>query len=419
MYADDGTSTKTFAMMDDAILRFHSQLEIAPLLEHFAQWASVAVSFSSLHYRHLTLGLFDVPIQAGACLDSEYTTYPLAGLGTLHFLRKEPFEQHERELLAQCVDILRLPLHNAVLYHSVVRQCDGLTQRLSANHEAFPPFLQEGQVSDAELQEALCRDDFTIFYQPKVDLKSGTVKGLEALLRWHHPYHGLLSPEQFIPMAERNGFIQAITRWVLNTVLRQCAEWQQLGLLVPVAVNLSGIDLEDTTLPDHLEQLLQAWEIPAQFIELEITETAAIADHPRCIDILRRLTALGVTVAIDDFGIGYSSLQRLKHLPVDTIKIDKSFVMEEGRGENDVLFVDTIVRLGHQLGKKVVAEGVDCRESWQRLLTTSCDMAQGYHISQPLSVEAITTWLRDGVSLSLALPIKPNHTTGAPEPYPA
>ncbi|MEN8171126.1 MAG: EAL domain-containing protein [Pseudomonadota bacterium] len=405
---NSGATTLPFMTMDDVLLRFHSQLEVVPLLEEFGEWAGVAVDFSAMHYRHPTLGLFEALKRPGPGQDNECTTHPLAELGDLYFLRDTPFSVDEKQVLAQCVATLRLPLHNAVLYHTAVRQCDGLTQSLRVVSEKSCSSLGlldtdaqhlalEELISDSGLHHALSSEALTVFYQPKVDLKSGEVRGLEALLRWHHADRGLLSPELFIPLAERNGLIPIITRWVLNTVLRQCGHWQQQGLLVPIAVNLSGLDLEDAALPDYLAQLLEAWEIPAEFLELEITETAAFSDQQRSAAILQRLSELGVAVAIDDFGIGYSSLQRLKQLPVNTIKIDKSFVMEEGRGEHDMLFVDSITRLGHQLGMKVVAEGVDSPESWQRLLASGCDMAQGFHISHPLSGKAVTGWLRGRV----------------------
>jgi EAL domain-containing protein (putative c-di-GMP-specific phosphodiesterase class I) len=382
-----------------------------PLLEEFAAWASLAVDFAEMRYRHPGLGLFEMVVQPGDEGGSAYVLHSLAQLGEIHFLRSVPFSRAEQHALAQCAETLYHPLSNAVLYHTSVRNCDSLTQRLRLSEKTCSSLNQidnSGQqqaldelVISGALHQALHNEALTLAYQPKVDMRSGEVMGLEALLRWHHPERGALSPEQFIPLAERHGLIPAITRWVLNAVLRQCGHWRRQGLLVPIAVNLSGLDLEDATLPDYLAQLLEAWEIPAEYLELEITETAAIGDQQRSLTILRRLSALGVAVAIDDFGIGYSSLHRLKHLPINTIKIDKSFVMEEGRSDHDLLFVDTITRLGHQLGMKIVAEGVDSHASWQRLLATGCDMAQGYHISHPLSDEAVTCWLRDGARETL------------------
>lgn len=254
----------------------------------------------------------------------------------------------------------------------------------------------ERLISGETLSRALEDEQLSLYYQPKADMKSGEVVGLEALLRWHHTTHGMLTPELFIPVAERQGMIRTITRWVLETVIRQCAGWRAEGLLIPIAVNLSGLDLEDRTLPDYVAALLETWQVPSPFIELEITETAAIADLECGLEVLGRLSRLGLGVAIDDFGIGYSSLQRLKQLPVNTIKIDKSFVTRSCSDEHDMVFIDSITRLGHRLGLKVVAEGIECGESWSRLAAAGCDMGQGYHISRPLSGDAISGWLRNG-----------------------
>jgi len=254
--------------------------------------------------------------------------------------------------------------------------------------------LVETGLSGVALLHALEGEQFRLCYQPKVEMKSGKVAGLEALLRWCHPTHGMLSPELFIPVAEQHGVIQAITRWVLETVIRQCARWRREGLLIPVAINLSGLDLEDLTLPTYVAGLLETWELPPSFIELEITETAAIIDMECSRAVLGQLSRLGVGVAIDDFGIGYSSLQRLRQLPVTTIKIDKSFVGKAGCDEHDMVFIDTITHLGHRLGLKVVAEGIECLATWVRLAAAGCDMGQGYHISRPLSCEAVNGWMR-------------------------
>jgi EAL domain-containing protein (putative c-di-GMP-specific phosphodiesterase class I) len=254
----------------------------------------------------------------------------------------------------------------------------------------------ERLISGETLVQALEDEQLSLYYQPKVEMKNGKVVGLEALLRWHHTTRGLLTPELFIPIAERDGVIRAITRWVLETVIRQCACWRQEGLLIPIAVNLSGLDLEDRALPDYVAGLLETWQVPPHFIELEITETAAIADLQCSLEVLGSLSRLGLGVAIDDFGIGYSSLQRLKQLPFTTIKIDKTFVSQAGCNEQDMVFIDTITRLGHRLGLTVVAEGIECAQSWARLAAAGCDMGQGYHISRPLSCEAMSSWLRSG-----------------------
>jgi len=259
----------------------------------------------------------------------------------------------------------------------------------------------EELIANGELDSAIERGQLSLHYQPKVEMKSGRVVGLEALLRWCHHHHGMISPEHFIPVAERHGRIHTVTRWVLEAVICQCASWRSDGLLVPVAVNLSGLDLAERELPGYVAALLERWEVPPLFIELEITETAAISDHQRCREVLRQLSQLGIAVAIDDFGCGYSSLQRLKQLPFNTIKIDKSFVMDAVHDNQEMVFVDTITQLGHRLGMKVVAEGVESGDSWARLAAAGCDMGQGYHISRPLPGEMMSQWLRSGAQHGL------------------
>jgi EAL domain-containing protein (putative c-di-GMP-specific phosphodiesterase class I) len=224
-------------------------------------------------------------------------------------------------------------------------------------------------------------------------LHSGELAGLEALVRWDHPLKGLLPPEQFIPFAEREGLIGSLTRLVFASVIQQGAAWQREHCLVPISINLSALDLEDLSLPEYVEDLLMEWELSGNFLEIEITESKAIDDWNRCADLLHRFSALGISVAIDDFGTGYASWSYLKELPVDAIKIDKSFVMEMAGDHTNSVIVQSIVHLAHQLGKSVVAEGVDSQVSWDMLLLSECDQAQGFHISRPLSTEAVTPWL--------------------------
>lgn len=327
--------------------------------------------------------------------------------GRLAFYRETPFSHAERRGLAACVTALQQPLHNTLRYHAACHKNRRLNSRLGieaplcASLKRLEPVQRTVAlskfVSGHELMRAVQADELLLYYQPKVSLQGGRVMGLEALLRWHHPERGLLQPDEFIPLAERSGAIRGITRWVLNAVVRQCAVWHRQQLLVPIAVNLSGLDLQDLALPGYLAQLLKSWAVPAEYLELELTETMAIRDERRSIEVLRRIAELGINVAVDDFGTGYSSLQRLKQLPINIIKIDKSFVTNIAANAQDRVMVDAITDLGHRLGMKVVAEGVESDEGWRHLAAAGCDMGQGFHISRPLSGEAITGWLRDSL----------------------
>ena len=244
-----------------------------------------------------------------------------------------------------------------------------------------------------ELRRAMDETELVLYYQPKVALSSGKVKGVEALARWHHPERGMLSPDEFIPLAERSNLLRPMTLYLIDTALRQANAWRSKGIEVSVAVNLSMQNMLDLRLPNDLARLLTSWRLPAGSLELEITESTIMADHRRATTILSRLSKMGVRLAIDDFGTGYSSLAYLQELPVDAIKIDKSFVMEMHADAGNATIVQSTVDLGHNLGLEVVAEGVETVESYNALGELGCDYAQGYFLSKPLSPEKMSVWL--------------------------
>jgi diguanylate cyclase (GGDEF)-like protein/PAS domain S-box-containing protein len=246
-----------------------------------------------------------------------------------------------------------------------------------------------------ELRQAIEKDQLLLHYQPKISLKTHRVVGMEALVRWQHPEYGFVPPDQFILPAEQTGLIHPLTRWVLNAAIRQCQAWRQAGLKIPVSVNLSARNLHDPQLADHLAELLKTHGGMPEQLELEITESAIMADPQRALEAITRLRAMGLRFALDDFGIGYSSLAYLKKLPVDTIKIDKSFVIDMAKDEDDVLIVLSTINLAHNLGLKVVAEGVETEKIWDRLFAFGCDAAQGYYMSKPLPAADLTRWLKE------------------------
>jgi diguanylate cyclase (GGDEF)-like protein len=244
-----------------------------------------------------------------------------------------------------------------------------------------------------ELRRAMDEAELVLYYQPKIDLQTGKAEGVEALARWHHPERGLLSPDEFIPLAERSNLLRPMTLYLLDSALRQCNAWRTRGLEVSVAVNLSMQNLIDLRLPNDLARLLTSWRLPPGSLELEITESTIMSDHRRAMTILTRLNKMGVTLTVDDFGTGYSSLAYLQSLPVSSIKIDKSFVMEMAEDPGNATIVQSTIDLGHNLGLKVVAEGVENEESCSKLAALGCDYAQGYFLSRPLSPEKATVWL--------------------------
>jgi diguanylate cyclase (GGDEF)-like protein len=252
----------------------------------------------------------------------------------------------------------------------------------------------------SDLRRAIEANELEVYYQPKGDVRTGRVVGCEALVRWHSPRHGNVSPTEFVAYAERTGVIRLLTSWVLRSALRQLREWQDAGLDLTVAVNLSAADLTDPNLAFEIATLLdETGALPTRVL-LEITETTAMRELPNAIRVMDQLRALGVRFAIDDFGTGYSSLASLQRLPVDEIKIDRSFVRELGADSNDGVIVRTTIELGHAMGLRVVAEGVEDEASLRMLRTLDCDMAQGYLLSRPLPPAEFRVWLAERAAVA-------------------
>ncbi len=244
-----------------------------------------------------------------------------------------------------------------------------------------------------ELRRAIERGQLVLHYQPKVNAHTGAVLGVEALVRWQHPEHGLIPPGEFIPPAERTGLIGPLTHYVLDAALRQCHLWRQDGHELAVAVNVSARRLLDLAFPDEVAGLLATWDVPARLLLVEITESTIMADPAHALQILGRLNAMGVQLAIDDFGTGYSSMAYLKTLPMDELKIDRSFVSQMTSNTRDAVIVRSTVDLGRNLDLRVVAEGVEDRTTWQELDALGCDAIQGYYVSRPVPPDDLITWL--------------------------
>jgi diguanylate cyclase (GGDEF)-like protein len=248
-----------------------------------------------------------------------------------------------------------------------------------------------------DLRRALDTDDeLFLHYQPKVTLDGERIEGVEALLRWQHPTQGAIPPGDFIPVAEGTGIIVRLTERVLGLSLAQQRAWLDAGHSVPVAVNLSTRCLLDAGLPDLVQRLLAEYRVPAALLRLEVTESAVMGDAARCMEVLQRLHDLGVRLSIDDFGTGYSSMAYLRRLPVDELKIDRSFVLGMCTTQQDAVLVRTAIDLGHNLGLTVVAEGVEGIEHVDALRTLGCDIAQGYHFARPMPADRLTELL-DGI----------------------
>jgi diguanylate cyclase (GGDEF)-like protein len=241
-----------------------------------------------------------------------------------------------------------------------------------------------------DLRRALGNGELVVFYQPKADLGSGEISSVEALVRWKHPERGLLAPDEFIPLAEHTELIKPLTHEVMATAFKQCRAWHDHGYNLSVAVNLSVRSLLDLQFPDDVAKLIHEYKMRPEWITFEITESTLMADTWRAMAVLKRLSATGIGLSIDDYGSGYSSLSYVKRLPITEIKIDKSFVMNMDKDENDAVIVRSTIDLGRNLGLKVVAEGVETAEVWAKLAALGCDMAQGFYLSKPVPAEEIT-----------------------------
>jgi diguanylate cyclase (GGDEF)-like protein len=245
----------------------------------------------------------------------------------------------------------------------------------------------------SQVRPGIENGEFVLHYQPKVRLADGRATGVEALVRWRHPERGLIQPDGFIPLVEQTVLLRPLTYHVLEQAMQQWHAWARRGLQIDMAVNLSARSLLDTELPDHVAGLLDRWGMPARFLTLELTESFLMADSARSIGVMAELANVGTRLSIDDFGTGYSSLSYLKRLPIDEIKVDRSFVTNMQKDPNDAMIVRATVELGRNLGLQVVAEGVEDPDTLRELTELGCDLAQGFLISRPLPSAEITRWL--------------------------
>jgi EAL domain-containing protein (putative c-di-GMP-specific phosphodiesterase class I) len=244
-----------------------------------------------------------------------------------------------------------------------------------------------------DLRTAIASGELTLHYQPRVVLATGEIEGLEALVRWNHPQLGLLPPDEFIGLAEVSGLIQDLTRFVIRAAAADNARLGEIGHLLPVAVNLSVRNLYSPDLTEGILRSLEEFSLPAERLRVELTESEIMDDPALAMQVLQRLRSEGIEVSIDDFGTGYSSLSYLRDLPIDEIKIDRSFVADISDGDDVV--VRSIIDLGHALGVAVVGEGVETAQQWDHLRRLGCDVAQGYLVSRPLPYEELVRFLDD------------------------
>ena len=311
-----------------------------------------------------------------------------------------PFSYQDKQLCISLTMGIALFPEDGTNEESLLTNAESAMQRAKRNGLPYQYFDPRNDVSpidqlrySGQIRSALDNDEFSLHYQPLIDIQSSRVTGAEALLRWDHPVEGTVMPQRIIPVAEQLGMITSITNWVLVTALRQCRQWTRDGVSIPVSVNVSARSFQNPRLLEKIEWALEEAGVGGECLEIEITEATLMQDLDRAAEVLNRLSDAGVSIAIDDFGTGYSSLSYLKRLPIHTLKIDQSFIIDVAFDQQDIAIVRSIIDLGHNLGYKVVAEGVENSMAWDMLDSLGCDTAQGFHISKPLPDNHFSDWL--------------------------
>jgi predicted signal transduction protein with EAL and GGDEF domain len=297
------------------------------------------------------------------------------------------------------IGIALYPEHGTDM-HTLIRRADVAMYHAKKLHQGYA-FYESRQRDynpqhlnlEQDLRKAIAEDQFVLHYQPMVNMQNRTLDSAEALLYWQHPERGLMAPDEFIPLAEQTGHITELTAIVVNQAMADCAEWQRDGVSCAVSINLSALNMHDKQIVNLISLALKEWQLPVDKLILELTESAVMWDPQAALESLNKLDAMGVRLSIDDFGTGYSSLSLLKKLPVDHIKIDKSFVKDFITNPNDEAIIVSTIVLAQHMGLTVIAEGVEELAVWNHLKTSGCDIAQGYMISKPLDIKSFRQWL--------------------------
>jgi len=339
--------------------------------DEFAMLLPDADEEGALRVAHVILGALDTSFQVqGQAVDVD------ASLGVALY----PAHGTDMQTLLRCVE---------VAMYDAKRTRNGVTLYDQALDQHSAPRL----TLMSDLRAALMSETLQLHYQPKIDRSTGRAVGAEVLLRWPHPELGMIPPDKFIPLAEHSGIIVPLTAWVLEKALQQGQAWRQQQRDLNLSVNLSPRLLHDIEFPALVEELLKRYDYPPACLTLEITESALILDPERALSVLLRLSQLGVRISIDDFGTGYSNLGYLQQLPVDEVKIDKSFVIGMDTEQKETSLVRSIIAMAHALNMTVVAEGVETAGVWDLLQHLECDSAQGFYMSRPVPAEALEQWM--------------------------
>ena len=319
----------------------------------------------------------------------------------LRYVLDDPFQVADYPLHVEAsIGIVLYPIHGTDAL-TLLRRADVAMYAAKSSHEGVAIYKDAHDDQHRSrrltligaLRQAIATNELKLYYQPKVSLKTGLASSVEALVRWQHPIHGFVPPDQFVTIAEQTGLINALTSWVIGAAVQQCSIWLRSGLSLNIAINLSAWNLRDTALPDMIMDMLTRYAVPSSLLRVEVTESAIMTDTDRALEVLTRLSRMGISISVDDFGTGYSSLAYLKRLPIDELKIDRSFVQHMTEIEADATIVRSTVMLAHNLGLQIVAEGVEDQETLKRLADFKCDLAQGYYMSRPIPACELEHWL--------------------------
>jgi EAL domain-containing protein (putative c-di-GMP-specific phosphodiesterase class I) len=313
---------------------------------------------------------------------------------------RQPFEVNgDRFYISASIGIAMYPSHGDNV-STLMQKADVSMYEAKNEKKGFTVYNEELDRDSSsrlelmgDLRQAIDVKAFELYYQPKIDLRTNEIEGVEALARWRRNGNELVSPDIFIPILEQTGQIGSLTQWVLQESMTQYQRWKEQGLNTRIAINLSARDLQDPDIAIRISTLLSEKQISSQRLELEITESSMMHDPIRALDMLEHLSAMGINITIDDFGTGYSSLSYLKRLPAKSVKIDKSFIIGMLQDPNDAAIVRTSIDLAHNLGLKVVAEGVENKDLLEMLTGQGCDAAQGYFIGHPMTPEDFVRWV--------------------------
>ena len=313
----------------------------------------------------------------------------------IHSLQQPWIMDNKEFYITASIGICIYPYHGTDV-HTLLKNADTAMYRAkSFGKNKYQLFNQQMNIDIMErlelesyLRHALKRNEFFLLYQPQIDTRTKLITGAEALIRWAHPIKGVISPMDFIPMAEETGLIVSIGEWVLKTACRQSREFQEAGLPpICIAINISAKQLQQSDFPDVVKRVLEETGLEPERLELEITETVAVADLDNTINILNKLKSMGIKISLDDFGTGYSSLNYLKRLPINTLKIDKSFIRDISLSANEEPIARSLISLAHSMRLSVIAEGIETQEQYEFIKRQKCDKVQGYLFSKPLPPE--------------------------------